>query len=433
MRIHVLAAATLLAASFSLHAATDDPFVVHEWGTFTTVQGADGEQISWMPPTSVDLPEFVYRAEVSGNWSSKAAYIPKDVTAFVRMETPVIYFYSQRERVADVRVLFHGGNITEWYPQGTRVESQATPGKPAAAHTRQFLIEWSRVKILARDTREMSLAALIRDSQPGRGDHYYAARETDANFLRVASLNARTPIEFERDLFYRGLGYFQAPLNVSMAPTGSLSLTAREAEQISGMFLIEIHGDSMRYQQLGVAASSVASTLDPNTQPFEALGDVRKRAMRDMAAELVKQGLYEKEARAMVNTWQDQWYAEEGTRVLYLLPRPWTDRTLELQVTPQPDSVVRVMVGRAELITPTVDQELRKQILTFKTGDEKAKAQAVDGVRALRLGRFLAAAITTVTRGETDEQVFKSAWELAGAASAEKVASAREDGRSARN
>ena len=60
MRIHVLAAAALLAASFSLHAATDDPFVVHEWGTFTTVQGADGEQIVGRRLASVDLPEFVY-------------------------------------------------------------------------------------------------------------------------------------------------------------------------------------------------------------------------------------------------------------------------------------------------------------------------------------------------------------------------------------
>jgi hypothetical protein len=218
-----------------------------------------------------------------------------------------------------------------------------------------------------------------------------------------------------------------------MDPSGLLSVTPREAERISGIFLIEIRGDMMRYQKLAPAAPSIASTLDPNTQPFEALGDVRKRAMQDMAAELVKQGLYEKEARAMVNTWQDQWYAEEGTRVLYLLPRPWTDRTLELQVKPQPDSVVRVMVGRAELITPTVEQEIKKQILTFKTGDEKAKAQAVAGMRALRLGRFLPAAMTVVTRGETDEQMFKSAWELAGAASVEQVASAREDGRSARN
>ena len=62
----------------------------------------------------------------------------------------------------------------------------------------------------------------------------------------------------------------------------------------------------------------------------------------------------------MVNTWQDQWFAEEGTRVLYLLPRAWTDRTLPLQVSPRPDSVVRVMVGRAELITPSVERELQE-------------------------------------------------------------------------
>ena len=73
MRIHVLAAAALLAASFSLHAATDDPFVVHEWGTFTTVQGADGEQIWWVPPASVDLPEFVYAAPERGRLLGRQA------------------------------------------------------------------------------------------------------------------------------------------------------------------------------------------------------------------------------------------------------------------------------------------------------------------------------------------------------------------------
>lgn len=433
MKAQLLAAVTLLAVSTGLHPATDDPFIVHEWGTFTTVQGADGEQISWMPPVSVDLPDFVYRAEMSGNWSSNATYHPKDVTAFVRMETPVIYFYSQRERLADVRVVFRGGILTEWYPQGTRVESQATPVTMAGPHTRQFLIEWNRVKVMARDTRDMSLTGLIRDQKPGRGEHYYVARETDANFLRVASLNARTPIEFERDLFYRGLGYCQAPLKVSMDPGGLLSVTAREAGEISGMFVIDIHGDLMRYQKLGFAASSVTTSVDPNTQPFEALGDVRRRAMQDMAAVLMEQGLYEKEARAMVNTWQDQWFAEEGTRVLYLLPRAWTDRTLALQVTPQPDRVVRVMVGRAELITPAVERELKQQILTFGTGDAKAKAQAVADVRALRLGRFLNAAMTRIIRGETDPPIHRSAWGLAGAASAEKIASAGEAERSARN
>ena len=97
----------------------------------------------------------------------------------------------------------------------------------------------------------------------------------------------------------------------------------------------------------------------------------------------------------MVNTWQDQWFAEEGTRVLYLLPRAWTDRTLPLQVSPQPDSVVRVMVGRAELITPSVEREIRKQILTLQVRRREGEVAAPSPhVRELRLGRFLGAAIT---------------------------------------
>ena len=105
MRIHVLAAATLLAVSSSLHPATDDPFVVHEWGTFTTAQGSDAEQIAWAPPFSVDLPEFVYsgNGNLGGFRDATQTWRGKDVVAPVRMETPVIYFYSQQERVADVR------------------------------------------------------------------------------------------------------------------------------------------------------------------------------------------------------------------------------------------------------------------------------------------------------------------------------------------
>jgi hypothetical protein len=426
MRIQVLAAATLLAASFGLQAATDDPFVVHEWGTFTTVHGANGEQIWWQPPASVDLPDFVYlpdfqyRADAGGKAPAKPIAFPKDRLALVRMETPVIYFYSQRERVADVRVMFRGGFLTEWYPQATSLESHIGENGATEAHQWRFLIEWNGVRILPRDTREMTLDRLIR-TEAGDGDHYYIARETDANFLQVSSPLARKRPEYERDLFYRGLGYFQAPLAVAMgADERRVALKARAAERIEAAFVLTVRQGMMRYQK-------AASTVDLESQPFGALRDVRELAMRDMAAALVEQGLYEKEARAMVNTWQDQWFAEEGTRVLYLLPRAWTDRTLELKVTPQPDQVVRVMVGRAELITPTTERDIRQQILSFKSGDARAKGRAVADTRALGLGRFLYAAVARVTTGETDEATTKAAWELFAAASA------REGERSARN
>jgi hypothetical protein len=427
-----LVAVTLFIAPRAVSAANDDPFVVHEWGTFTTVQGADGEQIWWQPPASVDLPDFVHRAAVGGD-DRPVTFNPKDLSALARMETPVIYFYSQRERVADVRVLFRGGNLTEWYPQPTRVAAQTPQARPTglytmpARDTRQFVIEWNGVKILARDTREMALDKLIR-GKAGNGDHYYIARETDANFLRVAAPQARSRVEHERDLFYRGLGYFQAPLAVGMdANEQALSLNAREAERIEAAFLVCVRQGMMRYQKIEGAIASAASVIDPNIQPFGALEDVRKAAMGDMARALVHAGLYEKEARAMVNTWQDQWFAEEGTRVLYLLPRAWTDRTLQLQVSPQPDQVVRVMVGRAELITPRVERQLREQVLTYRTGDAKAKSRAVENVRALGLGRFLYAAGTRIIGDRKDRAFGLAVGELM------QAVSAREDERSARN
>jgi hypothetical protein len=425
MQAQLLAAVVLLAAGSTFAAATDDPFVVHEWGTFTTVHTANGEQIWWKPPASVDVPDFVYRSETSR--TSKPLLHPKDRSALARMETPVIYFYSQRERVVDVRVLFRGGVLTEWYPQATTVETPVNLNAMTNADGWRFLIEWNGVKVLPRGTREITLEKLIR-SKTGEGDHYYIARDTDANFLRTSSPLARKGPEHERDLFYRGIGYFRSPLGVGIdADEQQLSLNALEGEQIAGAFLISIRRGLMRYQKIDGAITNAASVVDPNTHPFGALDDVRKLAMHDMARALVARGLYEKEALAMVNTWQDQWYAEEGTRVLYLLPGAWTDRTLPLHITPQPDRVVRVMVGRSELITPSVEGELKRQILTYSTGDAQAKSRAIANVRALGLGRFLAAATTRLAGDGTNEPFARSAWELV------QAASAREDGRSARN
>lgn len=434
MKAQLLAAVTLLAVSFGLGAATDDQFVVHEWGTFTTAQGTDGEQIDWAPLYSVDLPEFVYSGagNLGGFQDARQSFQGKDVIAPVRMETPVIYFYSQRERVADVSVLFRGGNVTEWYPQATNLKTQWTSPQPTVG-TRQFLIEWNGVSILPRDTRESSAGALIRGKDSSRGNHYYVARETDANLLRVSSRYASKGIEHERHLFYRGVGWFKAPLTVGIdADEQQVSLTAREAEQIAAAFVVTVRNGMMRFQKIDAAVSNATSAIDINTQPFGALSDVRKLAMDEMARALVNAGLYEKEARAMANTWQDQWFEEQGTRVLYLLPRAWTDRTLQLRVAPQPDSVVRVMVGRAEIITPTMERKLQEQILTFSRGDAKSKARAVAGVRALGLGRFLNAAIWRVGAHQTDGALARATWELSETLNVDERG-AREEARSARN
>ena len=45
---------------------------------------------------------------------------------------------------------------------------------------------------------------------------------------------------------------------------------------------------------------------------------------------LTTTGLYPREASAMADAWKDSWFKEQGVRVLYVLPRAWTDRTLPM-------------------------------------------------------------------------------------------------------
>ena len=88
-----------------------DRFVAHEWGTFTSVSTANGNAQLWNPLVGPsELPSFVYRSyEASRCFKS-------GMLALVRMETPVIYFYSGRDVRASVKVDFPRGCFTEWYP-----------------------------------------------------------------------------------------------------------------------------------------------------------------------------------------------------------------------------------------------------------------------------------------------------------------------------
>ena len=76
---------------------------------------------------------------------------------------------------------------------------------------------------------------------------------------------------------------------------------------------------------------------------------------------LIAHGLYRREAEAMVDTWRDSWF-EEGTRLFYIAPRTAIDAILPLEITPLPDHVARVFVGRIELVTPRTEREVEAAI-----------------------------------------------------------------------
>lgn len=299
-----------------------NPLTVHEWGTFTSVAADTGEELPWSPFSGpVDLPCFVHRLGLG-------PIGPKLFPTLIRMETPVLYFYAPAALTLSVKVDFPQGALTEWYPQATN--------RPRSGNLNR--IEWENVAVRPGENLHLPVTQAP--------NHYFAARETDAAPLRVGE-------EQEKLLFYRGVGGFGVPLYPRYEEQGKLRVRNSGGESIAA-FLFERRGDRVGFQRF--SAGKGATVLDP----VELTADLPSLLAR-LEDILVEFGLYRKEASAMLATWKDSWF-EEGSRLIYIVPRTLVDAVLPLQITPSPSELARVFVGRIEMLAPDRQQVLRQAI-----------------------------------------------------------------------
>lgn len=76
------------------------------------------------------------------------------ISGLVRMETPVLYFYSQRPTTLSVRVDFPKGLITEWYPPAPKVGPNPAAVGPVY---RNGSLQWDQVSVLPEDAPGVSV------------------------------------------------------------------------------------------------------------------------------------------------------------------------------------------------------------------------------------------------------------------------------------
>ena len=350
----VMALASGLAAlGFTIQNTGETGLVAHEWGTFTSIAGEDGMALDWRPLAATnDLPAFVHDMAATINAGGlRHECIKCDLTAKIRMETPVLYFYTDRDTDVTVRVDFPKGTITEWYPSARTVGSS---------------IDWGRIAVLPHTTTNLPV-----ETGPNR---YYAARETDAALVRVCNTNGRAT-EFEKFLFYRGVGGFDLPVSVKLDGN---RLQFAGLGGIAQVIVFENHGGRIGFRIVAVNADTAAIE-----RPV--LGDSLAALLAAMQQTLISQGLYGKEAKAMLETWRDSWF-EEGLRVFYVLPRPVTDRVLPITIAPPPAQLVRVLVGRAEIITPEMENTIQAE--WQQLGDPSPGVRAAARTALRQHGRF---------------------------------------------
>lgn len=397
--VFLAAAFVLVAGVWGAASARVDPdgLIAHEWGTFTTVAGRNGRAVDWLPlggPS--DLPCFVDRYTNLGIKGlrpntplRRLTYDAARATLWgkVRMETPVIYFYSPNNlsRV-DVTVRFPRGLMTEWYPPAIVAQQEVTESALRSPH-HVSTIQWRGVKV------RPPADARFR-TEPGES-HYYAARATDASPIEVNGHQ-------EKFLFYRGVADFDVPVSAEALDDGSVRVKNLGIRDLRGVILFQNRGGRLSYRVHGTLRGD--TTLP---EPSQRADPAVIRA--ELERILTDAGLYPKEAQAMVATWRDSWF-EEGARVFYVLSPGDVDDILPLSINPAASQVARVFVGRMEVITPSVVGSVRKAIETSDTATlerhgrflgpitDRLLASGVTAAEQARIADVTTAALATYVR-----------------------------------
>jgi hypothetical protein len=368
--IPYFAAALFFAISFSLLRANPKPtpesdLTVHEWGTFTSIAGPDGGPMTWLPLTgSTDLPSFVeHFREVAFKGGLRGT---------TRMETPVIYFYSPHEATVSVSVSFAKGLITEWYPHADSANPALTPRDYSLFNIKSSGgIAWNSIRVDPQGSTDFPAG--------NSNNHYFAARSTSSTPLIIDT--PRGP-QREKFLFYRGVSAIAIPIEAIVAADSTVYLQNRLSEEIPAAILFERRGVQLGYRMLGPLRDQAAYAPPELTGSLDSLSTA-------LEGILISQGLFPDEAHAMLETWRNSWF-EEGSRLIYIVPRRFIDSVLPLRVSPAPSSTTRVFVGRLELITPATERAVESAFISN------------DQITLAKYGRFLEPILSTMIQKSTN-------------------------------
>lgn len=299
---------TTTAPTTTTTAATAPTFTAHEWGTFTSVAGSNGKLLTGVQNGEEDLPSFVYAHEgIAPNYGhgiGKGWLRPlSNVT--IRMETPVIYFYTEKPFSAQVDVGFKGGSISQWWPQRSAGETAPPLARDANgklnistttidfAKPYQGSIQW---KIDVLPAGDDAAGRVFKFHETASWMH---PRQTDSALVRTASG------ETEKYLFYRGLGNFEPPVTFTASADGTVKAANHGLSATGEMLVFQHQEGKARWTTVSAIAPANEAVANPETA-----GPLKENWRQDVYEEgakmLTRAGLFRKEADAMMQTWWGQ-------------------------------------------------------------------------------------------------------------------------------
>jgi len=372
MKITTLLTLTAFYASYSNASA----YELHEWGTFTSISGSDGILLNGMHHEEERLPYFVHALDGMKNRGprmTKGMSRPlRNVT--IKMETPVIYFYSDKAFQAKVQVGFDGGSISQWYPERSGGETVAKIDPPVAFDSSlmapytplkdDLFKKYGGIDFAKKRTGSIEWEVDVLDPETDRGLvfkpretlNWVRPRNPKANILKVGK-------QYEDYLFYRGVGNFQLPVKFSVDSEETLTISNHSSDKIPFLFVHEITSEGVtRFHSISEGLKASGSIQVPIGQ-LKTERNWQRPVYQKMYHGLLATGLSKEEAHGMIQTWWQSYFSRPGLRVFWVVPTSDTETILPLSVTPAPAKIVRTLLGRSEIMRPSMEKRMVKEYL----------------------------------------------------------------------
>ncbi len=297
---------------------------IHEWGVFCVNDDTDFANAQLRAEWD-DLPSFAYGF-------IKGRAVPVDWGALEIRDKPIIFFHAQEPIMVKLKIRFPGGMPGVWFPATERPATYAFERQPKIG---DFLAWNLGIKQCPKTWTPK------HPSVPEVPDNHWISRtrqvKSDELFARYSD-NGRD-VEREKFIFYDGIFPQRRWLKIAVGDE-RISLTSHVKHPVYDITVIDRRGDMIRVSR--VDKLDAGETIAELTFKEVSAKQFASEAADMLVKQLVAAGLFDDEAKSLVDTWKARMFETPGLNLFYRLPQTEYDAVMPMAITPTPDSVVRV-------------------------------------------------------------------------------------------
>ena len=345
-------------------------FVVHEWGVFRVNENAEYANAELRAEWD-DLPEFIYG-------TIKGRAVPHHWGAVEIRRRPIVFFHATEPLTARLTINFPGGLAGVWCP-ATEIPAVFADQKQPKASS---ILSWNLgIKQCPEGWRPK------QPNLPSVSEKHWIARIRQVKADEVFARYSPNPLDVEREKFVYYDGIFPQGKWMKIAvEKDRVAITSQVKHPLFDVTVVDRRGEKVRVGR--IAKLEAGETI--KEVKFVEVDTLRfsTEASETLLTQLSSAGLFQDEARSLVDLWKKELFESPGLNLFYRLPQTEYEARLPMKLEPKPESLVRVgLVYHAHLEPDFADQilELARQLdsARFQTRDAALKKLMAIGPAAL--------------------------------------------------